>query len=704
MATVRKRIGKIKQLRRAGANVVDYVGTALVPAVTYGADVHGFSDTTLSEARRLAAQALAPPTAGKNPELVLHAMVPTRKTVDPAYAAHVVPARQWAFACWEGWVDRGKMQRAFDKAKCKLADASSSGWARVNGPAAAFINTMKRIEWECLSPFLLVDDTGYQWDTLKDSPTAIAQAVSRSVDRWKLDRVLKIVPSAKPDSSDVQVDLFSSAADTVQFVPGGMKTVIIDVSSKLRALHKCTNAVTMMVPEWSQQCRQSLYSATTNGQWPQVRRAKLPGFVGNDLCQLCYNSKGTTDHRLQCPVTTPANGWTRRPRAAEMLWSKINVNRRRALQTQAVMAVRAPVPVSQEENGWVWWPGQPDHDDTDLLWVFDGSCKYAAQWHLARTGCGVVVMSRRGDFVACAAATPPSWIKKSSEAETWALYLILRDAISPPRMLTDCMSLIQTASRGTRYATAGRNSAARVWGLIAEALDGSITQLCHNNRLNWLPAHKSLTAAISRQKSDGSPVKAWEWRANALADALAKFGAPDCAVAKKACEVIKSAGAALQHSAAILGAATHAANNWRVEATLADGSTQVTILRDTSEKPVWTSSNVDTAAAPCAQQQQLPQPPQAEPYALPPPQLQQQQQARPQLAVTKRNDAQPVHCAATSRRLAAKEAERRRAEADNTATELAVARITASCNSTAGPSASERMAALTARLLAKSTS
>ena len=374
-------------------------------------------------------------------------------------------------------------------------------------------------------------------------------------------------------------------------------------------------------------------------------------------------------------------------------------------QTQAIVAIRAPVPVQQEENGWAWWPNEPDHDNDDLVWIFDGSCKYAAQWHLARTGCGVVVITRSGNFVACAHATPPSWVKKSSEAEAWALYLIIRDATAPPRMLTDCMSLIQTASRGTRRAVDGRSSSARIWSLIASVLDGSITQLC--GRLKWLPAHKSLVSALSRYKSDGSPVLAWEWRANALADALAKHGAPDCTVAQEVCALIQSAGAALQHSAAILGAATRAANNRRIEEKQEDGSTRVTILRDASDRPEWTHNDPSSSGgsssncAPETTSLQAKQPsakPQKALPELPDQQLQQLSTPLRTPAASLRSSIQATHCSVTARRHAARAARQRDAELGNAATALAVAGITARSSNLTGPTAAERMAALKARL------
>ena len=83
----------------------------------------------------------------------------------------------------------------------------------------------------CHSAFCLTDDVGHKWDMRVDAPAAVIAAVSRAVDRWKLRRALDAEPAAKPISSDVHVGTQSQLADTVLHAPGGMRLVLVDLSS-----------------------------------------------------------------------------------------------------------------------------------------------------------------------------------------------------------------------------------------------------------------------------------------------------------------------------------------------------------------------------------------------------------------------------------------------------------------------------------------
>ena len=361
--------------------------------------------------------------------------------------------------------------------------------------------------------------------------------------------------------------------------------MLVDLSSKLTALHKHSKAAYKIAPDWSAAHRTALYSAMTNGQWTQVRRAKLPTFQGGKECQLCFAAAGTVAHRFECKATAPDGGWARPPDGATSCINKIGQQRRRALKECALLVLQLPVPEPQNEQGWRWYPHAPDTTDGSLLWVFDGSRKFGSQWHWARTGCGVVVITSAGRFVACARATPPCWIRTSGEAEAWSLFLILREAVALPYLFTDYLGLLQAARRGTRSVTAGGNPAARVWSMIAHALDGSVTKLLDGDKLIWMPAHKSLTGSLARRKSNGSLVKPWEWRANALADLLAKVGAPHSVVAERCEAVLDSATLAIRHGAALLGAVTHAANNCKYVEQLDDGTTRTTTWRDSSQPP-----------------------------------------------------------------------------------------------------------------------
>ncbi len=58
-------------------------------------------------------------------------------------------------------------------------------------------------------------------------------------------------------------------------------------------------------------------------------------------------------------------------------------------------------------------------------------------------------------------------------------------------------------------------------------------------------------------KSDGRPVTVVEWRANRLADALAKAAVGDEKVCQVASELMSQAEALVRHEAAVVGAVTH---------------------------------------------------------------------------------------------------------------------------------------------------
>ena len=82
--------------------------------------------------------------------------------------------------------------------------------------------------------------------------------------------------------------------------------------------------------------------------------------------------------------------------------------------------------------------------------------------------------------------------------------------------------------------------------------------------LIWIPAHTAAQSIESRRRSDGRRLTTTEWRANQLADALAKMAAPMTALRDAAAAKIQFAGQALEHAAAQLGVVTYAANNCRV--------------------------------------------------------------------------------------------------------------------------------------------
>jgi hypothetical protein len=237
--------------------------------------------------------------------------------------------------------------------------------------------------------------------------------------------------------------------------------------------------------------------------------------------------------------------------------------------------------MAQEETGVRWYTDPPDVTRHDLRWFTDGSLRFGGIWELRRTGCAIVVVSKGGDLVAFGNAVPPSWVRTAAAAELWSILMVLSTNVTPPDIVTDCLSILKAAAMGMASATAPNKTLATVWSLISVAVDGDVTSLVNTGRLKWMPSHGSLATIGSAIKSDGRPLTAIEWRANRLADALAKAAAnePLCHVAYR---LLGRAEALVKHEAAVVGVVTQAANNHSVEVVTPEGRTMTKTVRDST--------------------------------------------------------------------------------------------------------------------------
>ena len=150
----------------------------------------------------------------------------------------------------------------------------------------------------------------------------------------------------------------------------------------------------------------------------------------------------------------------------------------------------------------------PDLNDPaidDATWYFDGAMFDGKVQLLRATGFGIAITSPEGDLLGTARGNPPQWCSTAAAAEAWALLEVLRHSTSPPKMRTDCLSLLKTAQAGTEAATAPSRQLARIWVCVANILDGDLTALKRTNLLVWQPdgaVHR--TEAWLRRQEDHS--------------------------------------------------------------------------------------------------------------------------------------------------------------------------------------------------------
>ena len=80
-------------LQKTGVNFKLMVRAAGPPAVMYGCETNGVSDTALAHARATIVAAAAPQAGGKNPDLTLLILDGIDGTLDLAFDGHIGPIK-----------------------------------------------------------------------------------------------------------------------------------------------------------------------------------------------------------------------------------------------------------------------------------------------------------------------------------------------------------------------------------------------------------------------------------------------------------------------------------------------------------------------------------------------------------------------------------------------------------------------------------
>ena len=127
------------------------------------------------------------------------------------------------------------------------------------------------------------------------------------------------------------------------------------------------------------------------------------------------------------------------------------------------------------------------------------------------------------------------------------------------------------------------------------------------DRVIWMPSHVSVSSIGKVPHSGGGCVTPIMWRANRLADALAKIAAAATRLPARLLNQFGTAGTLVRHQCALLGVVTKAANNFSCVQIGEDGSSKVTIRRDsTAERPQFSRrSSRATDDGPAAQPPRL---------------------------------------------------------------------------------------------------
>ena len=605
------------RLRGAGVDVRRVVAATASPQLTYGAEVTGIADTHLQHLRTSTAAAMAAATAGKSSDAVLYLADASGSTLaDPAYFAHILPIATWANAIWHNWAPRWLMAKALGHAQGKVLqkDATASSdtnlgdalapnqphhshatphshppgsssvtqhqhpaatpppqprWQLVVGPAGAVIASLARLGWRALPNHALYTDTHKLLDMLLDPPAVIKHEVKQAVRRWQhkqlAAQLLHLVPS-EPDAH-IPSPPGTPSQDHIIDLGGNLHKLVFPKGSSQTEIPSC--------PLWQTKHRAPLRSAIVGGQWPQYRLMQAK-WTDDPRCQLCQAHPGTLTHRFQCPATLPPNGWPAIPITCLGLHTQLHADRRRLLQTRGLLALRIRLPTFQSHATLTWHLDPRKHEQLDdATWYIDGSMFDGKHQVGTRCGYGIVVVTQQAQLIGLASGTTPHWINDAAGAELWAYHLVLLEQPVVPRTCTDCKGILDGTHRQPQALTAATSMLARTWAMILHTLDDDLRAT--HGKLVWIPAH--ISAARMQQHppctSESEPMSWIQWRANRLADLLAKTAASRHRLPAHLFTMFQKVDVLHKHQAALLGVVTHVANNHM-------GANDDTIRRDSA--------------------------------------------------------------------------------------------------------------------------
>ena len=343
---------------------------------------------------------------------------------------------------------------------------------------------------------------------------------------------------------------------------------------------------------WDAKYKGDLRSAITGGQWPQSRLASVPTWTSDNLCQLCVGATGTLLHRHVCPAIWPSDGWQQPPRVADLIKSSLQPRRRELLITRGLFTLKVSVPC-RPEGGTFQRLVRPldDGSDLDATWFIDGSLFDEAKRYFRRVGFGIAVIGMDGSLIAYGHGVPPSWVWDAAGAELWAFYFVANENASLPLIVTDCKGIVDSLMLTPQDTTRHDRALGRTWAMIRSVLDDNF-QLAIE-RVSWMPSHESVEAVGRLRDSQGRPITSVMWRANRLADALAKKAASEHRLPSHALHQVEAAAQLVRYNAAELEVVTHSANNHYVPIVDESGATVVKVVRDsTAQRPFKTRRDV----------------------------------------------------------------------------------------------------------------
>ncbi len=441
----RARLSRLRDLM--GSRAVSIFATGVLPAMVYGAEVGGVSDTELALVRKVAAAALRPRARGRslNMTLLIHG--------DPAWRAATAPVCQYVRMVWRAaagsravasdarvtlpgirryWEAVDFEQLMTTKMK-EGVQIRKRRWDRVRGPIGAAHLSLERLGWSFDGPFRLTDDLGVTRNIMDHSPRMwndlLREAVQRSHERGIAAKWARRCPRF------------------------GGRRICIDHIRPYLGSARCRARRSKLDPLGAG----TAASVVAGAVWPNARAHRADNRV-DAKCQLCGAAQDTIFHRLWwCSATEQER---KAIVGGALIREARSADPHDPFYTTGVMAHPAD-----------WWPRPPDLPqvvverfdggpldgviDLEGDMYIDGSCSRHAIPELQRASWAFVVRAEDGGD--CAIVSSPLWrgLPQTPQAAEFAAYASAVQFIGgPTRIYGDCSNVLNQANGGFMKAMA----------------------------------------------------------------------------------------------------------------------------------------------------------------------------------------------------------------------------------------------------------
>ena len=185
---------RYKALSRAKVSAARVLRTGSTCALTYGNRPLGVSDSLLLAQRRAVGAAACTNHCGA--ELNISLVIAddwNGHSADPAFEAHMGVALMWSLAIFDHRVNIEDAHFLIASTLNRLAGKTT--WAKVFGPAAAIIVTLRCIGWSVLSATEWETDLERPVNLRLLSPALVQSLVREAVQRWRWKQVAIKLPA-----------------------------------------------------------------------------------------------------------------------------------------------------------------------------------------------------------------------------------------------------------------------------------------------------------------------------------------------------------------------------------------------------------------------------------------------------------------------------------------------------------------------------